>query len=310
MASAKLWGARHRKLRGLIERSVRSFAWHDMGVYATALAYRGLFSLVPFTMFLVALVSFLRIDAALEWLTEQGPPGIRGEVPQPVESLLEQALGQDHGWLLLVGIALAFWSVSIGALFLTKALNAVFEVRETRPPWKRVVSSLTFAPGLALAAVAAVTLMLVTSRAAAWIAGWVGLDEAFVVLWTLLRWPTALLLLALVVAAVYRYAPNVDLTFLSVLPGAVVAVLSWALASLAFSFFLTVFPAHGAAYGGLSTAISLLLYLYFSAAVLLFGAELNAELRRDAPKGGESRREHPSLRGPAGSASGSAPSDV
>lgn len=58
------------------------------------------------------------------------------------------------------------------------------------------------------------------------------------------------------------------------------AVYAMALASLAFSFFLTVFPDHGAVYGGLGTAISLLLYLYFSAAVLLFGAELNAQLRR------------------------------
>jgi membrane protein len=214
------------------------------------------------------------------------PPGIRGNVPQPVASLLEQAFGQDHGWLFLVGIALAFWSVSISALFLTKALNAVFEVQETRPPWKRTASSLTFAPSLALAAVTAVTLMLVTSRAAAWLAGWVGLDEAFVQLWTLLRWPTALLLLALVVAAVYRYAPNADLTFRSVLPGALVAVFSWALASLAFSFFLGVFPVHGVAYGSLGTAISLLLYLYFSAAVLLFGAEMNAELLRNASREG------------------------
>jgi len=283
MVSAKLRRDSYRKLWALVERSARSFARHDMTVYATALAYRGLFALFPFTLFLVAVIGFLRVDAVLGWLAEQGPPGIRGNVPQPVASLLEQAFGQDHGWLFLVGIALAFWSVSISALFLTKALNAVFEVQETRPPWKRIASSLTFAPSLALAAVTAVTLMLVTSRAAAWLAAWVGLDEAFVQLWTLLRWPTALLLLALVVAAIYRYAPDEDLTFRSVLPGAVVAVLSWALASLAFSFFLTVFPFHGVAYGSLGTAISLLFYLYFSAAVLLFGAELNAELLRNAP---------------------------
>ena len=113
----------------------------------------------------------------------------------------------------------------------------------------RVASSLTFAPGLVLAGTCAVVLMFVTSRTAAWLAGWVGLDAAFVLLWTLLRWPTALLLLALVVAAVYRYAPDADLSFRSVLPGALVAVLSWALASLVFSFGLTVFPDHGAAYG-------------------------------------------------------------
>ena len=286
MASAKLREANHQKLRALVERSARSFARHDMSVYATALAYRGLFALFPFAVFLVAVVGFLRVDTVLGWLAQQGPPGMRGEVPQPVARLLEQAFGQDYGWLLLIGFALAFWSVSIGTLFLMKALNAVFEVRETRPPWKRIASSLTFAPSLALAAVAALTLMLVTFRAAAWLAGWVGLDEAFVRLWTLLRWPTALLLLALVVAAVYRYAPNADLTFRSVLPGALVAVFSWALASLAFSFFLGVFPVHGVAYGSLGTAISLLLYLYFSAAVLLFGAEMNAELLRNASREG------------------------
>jgi hypothetical protein len=137
-----------------------------------------------------------------------------------------------------------------------------------------------------------------TSRTAAWLMGLVSLDEAFVFLWTLLRWPTALFLLALVVAAVYRYAPDADLPFRSVLPGAVVAVISWALASLAFSFFLGVFPVHGVAYGGLGTAISLLLYLYFSAAVLLFGAELNAELRRDATKGGGGEGGAPCPTGP------------
>src|SRR5918997_2609212 len=170
MASGKLRWASYRKLRALVERSARSFARHDMAVYATALAYRALFALFPFAIFLVAVVGFLRVDAILEWLAEQGPPEIRGEVPQPVASLLEQLLGQDHGWLLLVGIALAFWSVSMGALLLTKALNPAFEAEETRPPWKRVTSSLTFAASLALAAVTAVTLILVTSRAAAWLA--------------------------------------------------------------------------------------------------------------------------------------------
>ena len=160
----------------MVERSARSFARHDMAVYAMALAYRGLFALFPFAVFLVAVVSFLRVDAVLEWLAEQGPPGIRGRVPQPVESLLGQVLGQDHGGLLFAGIVLAFWSVSMGARLLSKALNSILEVEETRTPWKRTASSLTFAPGIAFAGVAAVTLMLLTSRTAAWLAGLVGLD--------------------------------------------------------------------------------------------------------------------------------------
>jgi membrane protein len=175
----RIWGT---ELWGLAERSARRFVRHDMVLYAMALAYRGLFALFPFAIFLVAVISFLRVDVVLEWLAEQGPPGIQGRVPQPVESLLGQVLGQDQGALLAAGIVLAFWSVSVGARLLSKALNAVLEIEETRPLWKRVASSLTFAPGLAFAGITAVALMLLTSRAAAWLAGLVSLDEAFVLL--------------------------------------------------------------------------------------------------------------------------------
>jgi uncharacterized BrkB/YihY/UPF0761 family membrane protein len=90
MTSRKLWGASYLKLREMIERSVRNFARHDMAVYATALAYRRLLALFPFTMFLVAAVSFLRVDAVIGWLADQGPPGTptveARSAPQKVKS--------------------------------------------------------------------------------------------------------------------------------------------------------------------------------------------------------------------------------
>lgn len=61
------------RLQALAERSAKSFARHDMAVYAMALAYRGLFALLPFTVSLVAVLSFLRVDAVLVWLAEKVP---------------------------------------------------------------------------------------------------------------------------------------------------------------------------------------------------------------------------------------------
>ena len=71
------------------------------------------------------------------------------------------------------------------------------------------------------------------------------------------------------------------------------AVYPTVLASFVFSLYLVVSPIHGVAYGSLDTAISLHLYLYFSAVVLLFGAKLNAELRRNALKEGGINDEAP-----------------
>jgi membrane protein len=273
--------SRFRGLRGLAERSVKGFVRHYMALYAMALAYRGLFALLPFAVFLVAVLSFLRVDAVFGWLAEQGPPGLRGTLPGLVGWLKDGVLGQSQGGLLSVGIVLAFWSVSMGARTLTKALNAVFEVEETRPAWKRTAASVTVAPALALAVAAAAALMLVTSRAAALVSSWVGLDAAFVFLWGLLRVPAALLVLALVVSAVYLLASNGRRPLRSVVPGALLAVALWALASLAFALGLLLFPDYGAVYGSLGAAISLLLYLYVSAAAaLLLGAEVNAAIQR------------------------------
>ncbi len=247
-----------------------------MAVYSMALAYRGLFALLPFAVFLAAVLSFFRVSGLLIWLAENGPPGLRGRFPELIESFEDGILGQAQGGLLAAGIVLAFWSVTMGARIFTKAMNAVYEVRETRPAWKRIPASVALAPALALVGTAAIGLMLATSTTIGWVSSLFGLDVVFVFLWSLLRIPIALFLLALVVSAAYRFAPNSHSTLRSLMPGAFLAVTLWALASLGFAYLVPLFPDYGAVYGSLGASISLLIYLYASALSILLGAEVNA----------------------------------
>jgi membrane protein len=78
----------------------------------------------------------------------------------------------------------------------------------------------------------------------------------------------------------------VDLPPRAVVPGALLAVALWALASLAFALGLALFPDYGAVYGSFGAAISLLLYLYVSAISVLLGAEVSAAML-DGPSGAE-----------------------
>jgi uncharacterized BrkB/YihY/UPF0761 family membrane protein len=80
-------------LRALAERSVKNFIRHDMAVYSMALAYCGLFAILPFAVFLVAVLSFFRVDALLVWLAEHGPSRLRGRFPELIESLEDGVLG-------------------------------------------------------------------------------------------------------------------------------------------------------------------------------------------------------------------------
>jgi membrane protein len=282
----KVMGPRGLNLLRVSKRSISSFLEHDMPTYATALAYRALFALVPFFALVVALLGFLEISGFFDWLFDQMRSALQEQYAGEVERLVRQSQYQAQGALLSSVSIIALWSVWRGVGALTKALNVVHEVRESRPPWKRVVLQLSFAFGLAPTVILASALLLIGPQVVGWIAGLVGLDEVFVSLWAWLRLPAALVLLMLAASIVYWAIPNVDQPFRLITPGAALAVVIWVTASLAFLFYLENFARYSAIYGSLGAAIALLLYFYISAAVLLLGAELNAAINSDASREG------------------------
>lgn len=262
----------------LAKRVVKAFLADDMATYAAALAYHTLLALFPFTVFLVALLGFLRLPGFFDWLLRQAQAALSGQAAAQVEALIGEIRDQGRGELLSFGIAAALWAASAGVRSLMNALNAAYDVEETRPAWRRYPLSIAYTIGLAALLSAAVALMLLGPRAIGWLAGQVGLGALFVALWAWLRWPAAALLLALALAIVYHVAPNVDQPFRLITPGAVLAVAVWILASLGFSYYVSNFGRYSTTYGSLGAVIVLLLYFFLSAAVLLLGAEVNAAL--------------------------------
>ena len=282
---------------GIVElgkRSVKSFFEHRMATYAEQLSYRGLFGFFPFIILVFALLAVLRVDAVFDRLIEAAMGTPPQQIPEPLEPvaeegraqaaflrpLIEQAWEQAGGGLLSFGIIIALWSVSAVTFTLTEALNAAYGIEETRSRPKRFAFALVFGPFLALAFIIASGLMLIGPRVAGWLAGLAGLDEAWVALWGWLRFPAALILLAALLSVVYRIVPNTDRSIWSATPGAVFAVIAWAIASLGFSFYLANFADSGLTYGSLGTAVGLLVYLYLSVVVVLLGAEINAAVHR------------------------------
>jgi membrane protein len=72
--------------------------------------------------------------------------------------------------------------------------------------------------------------------------------------------------------------PNARQRFRSVVPGAALSVVLWAISSVGFSIYLANFADYGATYGSIGAAVGLLFYLYLCASVVLLGAELNAAI--------------------------------
>ena len=258
----------------------------DMLYYAAALSYQVFFSLFPFLFFLLALLGALNIPDFLDWLIEQGQAVLPGQVTGVVEQTVDQIRGQAQGSSLLsLWIVITLWSASSAVRTTMHALNVAYDIAEERSAWKRYLLSILYTILLAVLIIAAVGLMVIGPELAEWLAQQIGLGSVFVVLWVWLRIPAAILLLTIVLALVYYLFPNVDQPFRLITPGAVLAVIVWLAASFGFSFYVNNFASYSAIYGSLGTVIVVLVYLYITATVVLFGAEVNEQIYYEFGKG-------------------------
>lgn len=268
----------------LFKKAVKDFLDDDMTTYASALAYQVFFSLFPFIIFLVALLGFLNLGSFFQWLREQAQLLLPQQAMTQVNQVID-GLQQPQGGLLSLGVIVAMWSASAAVRATMNALNVAYDVNESRPAWKLYPLSIFYTVGLAALMILAAVLLVVGPQAIQWLAQWIGMEQIFVTLWAWLRWPAALFLLTLVVAIVYYVAPDAEQEFRFITPGAAFAVIVWILASLGFNYYVSNFGNYNATYGSIGTIIVLLLYFFISAAVMLFGAELNATIEHYSPEG-------------------------
>lgn len=268
----------------LIKKTVNDFLEDDMTTYASALSYQVLFSLFPFVIFLIALLGFFQLSSFFDWLRGHAELMLPEEAMTQVNNVIGE-LQQEKSGLLSFGMIFAIWSASAAMRATMNALNMAYDVKEGRPAWKLYPLSILYTIGVAVILILAAGLMIVGPQAVQWLAQQIGVEQLFVTLWAWLRWPAALLLMMMAVAFLYYVAPDVEQEFRFITPGSVLSVIVWIIASVGFNFYVTNVGDYSAMYGSIGTIIVLLLYFFISAAVFLFGAELNAVIEHQAQSG-------------------------
>lgn len=266
----------------LLKGSVKEFFSDDMPTYAAGLAFQTLLSLFPFLIFLLALISTLNLPDFISWLQEQAQMLLPAQAMALVDNVIGE-LRKPRGGLVSTGGLIALWVASSGVRATMTAFNAAYGVEEGRPAWKLYPLSIAYTLAIAALLIASASLLLIGPTAMQWLAGQIGIEQFFVMVWTWARWPVALVLLSLIAALVYYAAPAQQPRFRFITPGAVLSVLIWIVSSLGFDFYVRNFANYSSMYGSIGSIVLLLLYFYLSAAVLLFGAEVNACIERHVP---------------------------
>jgi membrane protein len=287
---------RRRGWFAVLKRTVREFREDNLTDWAAALTYYTVLSIFPALIALIAILGLAgqnpqTTNALLRIIGDIGPSSAVQTFKGPIQSLVTNKSGA--GILLVLGLATALWSASsyVGAFM--RASNAIYEREEGRPFWKLRPTQLLVTLVMVLLVALVGIAVVVTGPLAKAIAGPIGLGHVAVTIWDIAKWPVLLLVVMLMLAVLYYWAPNVKPPkFRWITPGSVVAVGIWILASGAFAVYVANFGSYSKTYGSLGGVVIGLVWLWISNIAVLLGQELNAELERQRELESGDRRAH------------------
>ena len=245
---------------------------------AQQVAYNSLLAFFPAVAFVLGLLGLVHLyDDVQSLLGSVAPKG----VIRFIASLEKDSSGGASVLAFLVGLIGALWAASGASTALIKAVNRAYGYEETRPIWKLRLIAVLLVVVTALTTTATLVLVVFGAPLGSAIADKAHLGTVWDISWAVLRWPVTLTALLTFFALVYYLAPNTGVReWKWITPGAVVGSLLWLALSGLFALYATFSGSYSKTYGTLAAGVILLLWLNYTAWAILYGAELNAQVRR------------------------------
>ena len=242
------------------------------------IAFRTLFSLFPFLIFLTALAGFLGteelVQSVVNYLLAVAPE----QLIRPLAPEIRSILTVPRSGLLSLSALLTIWSAMSGVDSVRVGLNRAYDLHDTRTFWQTYLKNVLFIIGAAIFLIVFATLTVITPVALALInVNAPHLKPGFDLL-DALRYPLAILLLTAGLLVSHRVLPARRLNIREVLPGVLLTVVVWMVLSSVFSYYLVRFNTFNSTYASLSGIFAAMFFVYLAALVLILGGEFNRVL--------------------------------
>ena len=243
-----------------------------------ALAYYAVFSLAPLLIILVAVVGAVwgnQSDVVQARLLREVQSTVGPNAAELIEGMLTQSSRSGAGTLpTMLGIAAMLFGATTVFAQLQDALNTIWDVESTRNGITALVISRAMSFGLILMVGFLLLLLLIVSAVLAALDTFIaGITPGTQFLIRLLDLLISIGILTLLFAMVYRYLPDVEIAWRDVWFGAAVTALLFTLGKYALGAYLGN-SSTGSAYGAAGSLAILLVWIYYSAQIIFFGAEL------------------------------------
>ena len=256
---------------------VGAFRQNGLSNFASAIAFRVVLALVPFLLFLLAVLGFLHLEEV--WRSDVAPELKKNasEVAfKLVDDTVRQVLSQKQLWWLTVGLVVTLWELSAATRVTMGALDRVYGYRRRRSLLELLPRSVALGAAMGVCVVAAIAVV----RFGPLLTGEV--HGVLAVLSFLVRWLLAAAVLAVGTGLTMRYGAATRQPVPWVSFGTGLVLVSWVLTSIGFGLYATYVASYTSVFGHLASIFVLLLYLWLSANAFLVGIQLDACVRKKA----------------------------
>lgn len=245
---------------------------------AAAQAYYYLLAIVPLLILLLSILPYLQIDpdSVMEFIAGIMP----GQVAQTFEETIVSVVTTPSGGLLTFGILGTLWSASNAMNAFIEAINQAYDVEETRSFIKKKATAIVLTLFMLIAVIIALVLPIFGGAIIDAISSFLNLPEQTEIIFQVLRWVISIAVMSIVLAFLYKFAPNKQFPFKEVIVGAVIATVLWQVVSFGFSVYVANFGSYSATYGSLGGLIVLMLWFFLTGLILVIGGEINAVIHK------------------------------
>ena len=270
----------YKKISTLVRGVLREVERKHLPLVSAGLAFYFLMSLIPALVMLTAVAAYLPIGTG-----EQGYESFLAHIiPSHGLAILDQAMATIQpyrGGLLSLGIIATLWLTSKSVKGIISGLDIVYDVHTPRSLWTNRILAFGLTCGVGFLLLLGIALTLTGPAIESLLSILTPVQSLWTTMWPYMQWSLSATITFAAIELLYLLAPNVPASRRVTVPGALIA----AFIVLSLAFFLSYYFYHfgdlklSKVYGAFATPIALVIWLHWSAAAILIGAEVNVNIQ-------------------------------
>ncbi|NBH81848.1 YihY/virulence factor BrkB family protein [bacterium C-53] len=250
---------------------------NHVNAYASSAAFFLFISFIPCLMLLLAMIPYTPVSKSD--ILKAAVAILPDNVGSLAINIIDELYGKSTA-VISITAAATVWSAAKGVLAITRGLNAVYEIQETRNFVLLRLRAAAYTVVIVLAVLVCLVVMVFSSKVNGLLMEHLPYIARISQRIVNTKWLVTLTILVFLFIGLYKWIPNRKASFRSQIPGAVFSAVIWSGFSFVFSVYINYFGGLSM-YGSLTTVVVAMLWLYVCMWIILLGAQINSYFEPD-----------------------------